>query len=102
MSEKRYETGKIADIQGPGGWAPIRKHFGVESFGINSWTAAEAVCPTDLPLYSERQYASPGFPHPRYSPDSPLAWTWGYSVTASRRRLVPQAVVLSLLPALRR
>jgi len=42
MSEKRYETGKIADIQGPGGWAPIRKHFGVESFGINSWTAAEA------------------------------------------------------------
>jgi len=42
MTEERYETGNIADIQGPGGWSPIRKHFGVESFGINSWTADKA------------------------------------------------------------
>jgi quercetin dioxygenase-like cupin family protein len=44
MTEKRYEIASIADMeeQARGGWAPIRKHFGVESFGINAWTAHEA------------------------------------------------------------
>lgn len=42
MTEKRYEIASISDIEDERGWAPIRKHFGVESFGINAWTAREA------------------------------------------------------------
>jgi quercetin dioxygenase-like cupin family protein len=44
MTEKSYEIASIADIEEGerGGWSPIRKHFGVESFGINAWTAHEA------------------------------------------------------------
>ena len=32
----------IAELQRADGWAPVRKHFGVQSFGINAWTAVEA------------------------------------------------------------
>jgi tetratricopeptide (TPR) repeat protein len=42
MTGKRYETASIADMEDSRGWAPIRKRFGVESFGINAWTAHEA------------------------------------------------------------
>jgi len=42
MTGKRYETAGIADIKDGGGWSPIRKRFGVESFGINAWTAEKA------------------------------------------------------------
>jgi quercetin dioxygenase-like cupin family protein len=41
MTGKRYETAAIADMEDSKGWAPIRKRFGVESFGINAWTAHE-------------------------------------------------------------
>jgi len=53
----------------------------------------DAVCPVELPLYSARQYAEPGFPRLPYHADRPLGWCWGYSVTNARPRLVPQAVV---------
>jgi len=42
MTGKRYETAGIADIKDGGGWSPIRKRFGVESFGINAWTVENA------------------------------------------------------------
>ncbi len=42
MTGKRYETASIADIADSRGWSPIRKHFGVESFGINAWTVRNA------------------------------------------------------------
>jgi tetratricopeptide (TPR) repeat protein len=42
MTDKRYETATLTDLEDPSGWAPIRKRFGVESFGINAWTAHEA------------------------------------------------------------
>ena len=42
MTGKRYETASIADIADSSGWSPIRKHFGVESFGINAWTVSTA------------------------------------------------------------
>lgn len=42
MTGKRYETANIADIESSSGWSPIRKHLGVESFGINAWTAGNA------------------------------------------------------------
>lgn len=37
-----YGIGRIDDLAGPGGWAPLRRHFGVRSFGINAWRADEA------------------------------------------------------------
>ncbi len=37
-----HEIGRIDDLLGPGGWAPLRRHFGVSSFGINAWRSAEA------------------------------------------------------------
>jgi len=42
VTGKRYETASIADIKDGGGWSPIRKRFGVESFGINAWTVENA------------------------------------------------------------
>lgn len=42
MTGKRWETASIAEMRDASGWSPIRKRFGVESFGINAWTAANA------------------------------------------------------------
>jgi tetratricopeptide (TPR) repeat protein len=39
---KSYETATIADLARADGWSPIRKHFDVQSFGVNAWTASEA------------------------------------------------------------
>ena len=36
-----FETAQIDELS-DGGWAPIRRHFGVTAFGINAWTADEA------------------------------------------------------------
>lgn len=55
--------------------------------------AIDAVRPNDLPLYSDRQYAEAGFPHPRFRPDALLRWAWGYGVTRGRPVLVPQDAV---------
>ena len=55
--------------------------------------AGRAVCPTELPLYSERQYATPGFPFERFSPDMKLRWRRGYSLTRQTSRLVPEIAV---------
>jgi tetratricopeptide (TPR) repeat protein len=41
MSFQPYEIARIADLERPDGWAPIRKHFDVRSLGINAWTAHE-------------------------------------------------------------
>jgi hypothetical protein len=38
----QFETAQIDDLTRDGGWAPLRRHFGVTAFGINAWTAAEA------------------------------------------------------------
>ena len=42
MTGKRYETARIADLEDATGWSPIRRRFGVESFGVNAWTAHES------------------------------------------------------------
>jgi hypothetical protein len=36
-----YSTATIAELQGADGWAPIRRHFDVRSFGVNAWSAQE-------------------------------------------------------------
>jgi tetratricopeptide (TPR) repeat protein len=42
MTEERWATAHLSEIDGPNGWAPIRRHFGIASFGVNAWTAEEA------------------------------------------------------------
>jgi hypothetical protein len=41
MTGKSYETSRIADLERPDGWSPIRRCLGVSAFGINAWTAGE-------------------------------------------------------------
>lgn len=35
-------TARLADLERADGWAPIRRSLGVESFGVNAWSAHEA------------------------------------------------------------
>ena len=53
----------------------------------------EAVCPTELPLYSPRQYAEAGFPYRPFDPDEPLEWSLGFDLVRGRPRLVPLCCV---------
>jgi tetratricopeptide (TPR) repeat protein len=41
MSEDGYAVGRIGELEEKG-WAPLRRHFGVEAFGVNEWVAKEA------------------------------------------------------------
>jgi Tetratricopeptide repeat len=42
MSKRLTQTVRIADLADQRGWAPLRLQLGVQSFGINGWTANEA------------------------------------------------------------
>ncbi len=42
MSDERYTVARLDQIERRDKWTPIRGHFGIESFGVNSWTAAAA------------------------------------------------------------
>jgi tetratricopeptide (TPR) repeat protein len=42
VTEKPYDAARLADLEGPSGWSPIRRSLGVRAFGINAWTAHEA------------------------------------------------------------
>jgi hypothetical protein len=53
VSEKAYETARIADLEGPTGWSPIRLRLDAQAFGINAWTAHEAGAPV-IPEHDER------------------------------------------------
>lgn len=42
MTEQRWATAHLSEIEGPSGWTPIRRHFGIAAFGVNAWTAEDA------------------------------------------------------------
>lgn len=42
VATSAYETTRIADLERPDGWSPIRLALDVRAFGINAWTAHEA------------------------------------------------------------
>jgi tetratricopeptide (TPR) repeat protein len=48
-----FEISRLGELEREDGWAPIRKFFGIESFGINAWTAHE-VGGTLIPEHDER------------------------------------------------
>jgi tetratricopeptide (TPR) repeat protein len=52
-SRKPYETARLADLERPDGWSPIRLALDVRAFGINAWTAHEAGGEV-IPAHDER------------------------------------------------
>ncbi|HEX5724789.1 MAG TPA: YcaO-like family protein [Longimicrobiaceae bacterium] len=57
------------------------------------------VDPRDFHLYTDEQYATPGFPYRRYLPEQRLRWTEGYDPVAGATRRVPLETVASVWPA---
>ena len=53
----------------------------------------DALWPPDLPLFSARQYAQPGFPFDAFNPHDVHPWCWGFNLTRQRAQLVPQDAV---------
>ena len=54
---------------------------------------ADAVSPAAFALFSAAQYAEAGFPYAPFADGTRINWTWGYSLLARRRVLVPAAFV---------
>lgn len=52
-----------------------------------------AVPPQHFALFSERQYATPGFPYAPLTPQTPVRWVEGYSLLTDRPIYVPAAFV---------
>ncbi|MFC7619270.1 YcaO-like family protein [Microlunatus sp. GCM10028923] len=52
-----------------------------------------ALDPARLVLYSDNQHATPGFPFERFTPDLPVYWVSGRSLTEDRPILVPASTV---------
>lgn len=52
-----------------------------------------ALNPGSIPLYSERQYCTPGFPYRPFRPESRITWTWGTSLVSHHEVLVPACLV---------
>jgi tetratricopeptide (TPR) repeat protein len=40
MSDERYMVTRLDQIERHDKWTPIRGHFGIEAFGVNSWTSS--------------------------------------------------------------
>jgi ribosomal protein S12 methylthiotransferase accessory factor len=55
--------------------------------------ADQALDPNALPLFSERQYARPGFRFRPFHPDEPLWWSRGVNLTQNQAVLVPSSAV---------
>jgi tetratricopeptide (TPR) repeat protein len=53
MNGAAYETARIDELMGEDGWSPIRRRFGVRSFGVNAWTARTSGSPV-IPEHDER------------------------------------------------
>jgi hypothetical protein len=53
MTGKSYEAARIAELERPDGWSPIRRRFAVQAFGINAWSAHEPGAAV-IPEHDER------------------------------------------------
>jgi tetratricopeptide (TPR) repeat protein len=42
MSDDRYQVARLDEIERRDKWTPIRGYFGIEAFGVNSWTSSAA------------------------------------------------------------
>ncbi|MCY1083396.1 YcaO-like family protein [Archangium lansingense] len=60
----------------------------------------EVLEPGRFALFSDHQYAGPGFPFQRFTEDTPLSWVWGRSLVRRRPVLLPASRVY--MPSLQR
>ncbi|HSC91060.1 MAG TPA: hypothetical protein VLB86_05345 [Gaiellaceae bacterium] len=49
-----WAVGTLDELTGPGGWAPLRRHFDVGAFGVNAWRGDEAGAVV-IPEHHERE-----------------------------------------------
>ena len=54
--------------------------------------SAMALSPVECVLYSEAQYARPGFPFARFNPQQPLSWLRGWTLPDRRELWVPASL----------
>ena len=55
MTDRPFETASLDGIERSGGrseWVPIRRHFGIASFGVNAWTGGDGA--TLVPEHDEQ------------------------------------------------
>ena len=52
----------------------------------------DAVHPDEFCLYSNGQYQTDGFPFAPFTVDSPVSWTWGFSLQQQKPVLVPASL----------
>jgi ribosomal protein S12 methylthiotransferase accessory factor len=70
------------------GLAPRGKRTVVQDSFRN--LADQALNPVTVGLYTQEQYAKPGFPFKPFDPDRPIDWVWGYSFLQERPILIPE------------
>jgi tetratricopeptide (TPR) repeat protein len=53
VGKEAYQTARLADLERPDGWSPIRLALDVRAFGINAWTGHETGASV-IPEHDER------------------------------------------------
>ena len=62
-------------------------------WGSYSELRADAILPTELPLFAAHEYSRRGFPFEPFDPDRETRWNWAFNLTQQRRVLVPTSAV---------
>jgi len=57
-----------------------------------------AIAPSEFVLYSERQYAMPGWPHPRWTPEMEVTWVPGVELPQEREVALPASLIYLISP----
>jgi ribosomal protein S12 methylthiotransferase accessory factor len=65
----------------------------VSSYSALRARGVDALAPADFALYSDRQYATPGFPFVPFTDDLDIAWTRGADLATGDPVLVPASLV---------
>jgi len=70
-------------------------HFRYEDFVLSTYNDldCEAIHPEDFSLFSEKQYAEPGFPFSRPTASTPLRWVSAYSISHDQPVMIPASFV---------
>ncbi|QQE77540.1 TOMM precursor leader peptide-binding protein [Alicyclobacillus sp. SO9] len=75
----------------------LERYCGIEPRGKTGFVTdtyarlgENALDPASVGLHDSERYQSPGFPFQQLSPDTPMEWVWGYSMTQEKPLLVPK------------
>jgi ribosomal protein S12 methylthiotransferase accessory factor len=70
-----------------------RRSLIISSYTKLQRAGMKAVPPHSFALFSGRQYAQDGFMYHRFTYDTEVSWTWGYSLVKKEPVLVPACLV---------